>query len=74
MVRSFPFPLSGARTSAGKQPIQNIPGSARCGHDKQQESTGSNPPSGHENPELSRLVLFTPSNTEDQTGSMGVEW
>ncbi len=37
-----------------------IPGSARYKHDKKRESEGGNPPSGHENPELPCLVLFTP--------------
>jgi hypothetical protein len=37
-----------------------IPGSARYEHDKKRGSTGGNPPSGHENPELPGLVLFTP--------------
>jgi hypothetical protein len=32
------------------------------GHDRKQESSGGNPPSGHEKPELSSLVLFTPGN------------
>jgi hypothetical protein len=32
------------------------------GHDRKQESTGGNPPSGQEKPELSSLVLFTPWN------------
>jgi hypothetical protein len=31
-------------------------------HDRKQESSGGNPPSGHEKPELSSLVLFTPGN------------
>jgi hypothetical protein len=31
-------------------------------HDRKQESSGGNPPSGHEKPELSCLVLFTPGN------------
>jgi hypothetical protein len=32
------------------------------GHDRKQESLGGNPPSGHEKPELSSLLLFTPGN------------
>lgn len=32
------------------------------GHDRKQESTGGNPPSGHKKPELSGLVLYTPGN------------
>jgi hypothetical protein len=32
------------------------------GHDRKQENTGGNPPSGHEKPELPSLVLFTPGN------------
>jgi hypothetical protein len=32
------------------------------GHDRNQESSGGNPPSGHKKPELSSLVLFTPGN------------
>jgi hypothetical protein len=31
-------------------------------HDRKQESSGGNPPSGHEKPELSSLFLFTPGN------------
>ena len=32
------------------------------GHDRKQESTGGNPPSGHKKPELFDLVLYTPGN------------
>jgi hypothetical protein len=34
------------------RPVKKIPGSARYEHDKKRESTGGNPPSGHEKPEL----------------------
>jgi len=30
------------------------------GHDRKHENPGGNPPSGHEKPELSGLVLYTP--------------
>ncbi len=50
------------RKDAEDKPVEKIPGSARCGHDKEQESTGGNPPSGQEKPELPCLVLFTPRN------------
>jgi hypothetical protein len=33
-------------------------------HDRKQEKTGGNPPSGHKKPELSYLVLFTPGINE----------
>jgi hypothetical protein len=48
------------------RPVKEIPGSARYEHDKKQESEGGNPPSGHENPELPCLVLFTPRNNRKQ--------
>jgi hypothetical protein len=53
--------------------VAKIPGSARCGHDKKQESTGGNPTSGHKKPELSCLVLFTPWNNHYQTIPSGDE-
>jgi hypothetical protein len=51
------------------------------GHDRQQESTGGNPLSGQEKPELSRLVLFTPRNnlqhklpSGDETNTENESW
>jgi hypothetical protein len=44
-------------------PVKRIPGSARYEHDKRRESTGGNPLSGHEKPELPCLVFFTPRSS-----------
>jgi hypothetical protein len=44
------------------QVIQKFQDLRADGHDRKQESTGGNPPSGHEKPELSSLVLSTPGN------------
>jgi hypothetical protein len=49
----------------------DIPGSARYEHDKQRESTGGNPPSGQEKPELPCLVPFTPRNNQKQKSPSG---
>jgi hypothetical protein len=43
------------------------------GHDRKQGSTGGNPPSGHEKPELSCLFLFTPRNYTHQKKPSGDE-
>jgi hypothetical protein len=61
------------RKDAKDKPVEKIPGSARCGHDKEQESTGGNPPSGQEKPELPCLVLFTPRNNQHHKSPSGDE-
>jgi len=43
------------------------------GHDRKQENTGGNPPSGQEKPELSSLVLFTPANHQHRKIPPGEE-
>ena len=53
-------------------PVKKIPGSARYEHDKKRESTGGNPPSGHEKPELPCPVLFTPRSS--QQNPSGARW
>jgi hypothetical protein len=60
-------------TGAADKSAAKIPGSARCGHDNQRESTGGNPPSGQKKPELSCLVPFTPRNNLHQPTPSGDE-
>ena len=57
---SQPRPRSS--TMPGSTPIGKFQDLRTNGHDRQQESTGGNPPSGQEKSELPRLVLFTPRN------------
>jgi hypothetical protein len=51
----------------------DIPRSARYEHDNTRESTGGNPPSGHQNPELPRLALFTPRDKTEEQAPSGEE-
>jgi hypothetical protein len=53
------------------RPVKEIPGSARYEHDKKRGNTGGNPPSGHEKPELPRLVLFTPRKNNEKAKPSG---
>jgi hypothetical protein len=48
-----------------------LPGSAHYEHDKKQESTGGNPSSGPEKPELPSLVLFTPRKNKNNAKPSG---
>jgi hypothetical protein len=60
----YPSPNSGPvfRGRRENTPIGKFQDLRTNGHDRQQESTGGNPPSGREKSELPRPVLFTPRN------------
>jgi hypothetical protein len=68
-----PIPTPGRAVEAPSVTDAGIPGSARYEHDNKRENTGGNPPSGHEKPEMPRLVLFTPRNRDDKAKPSGAD-
>jgi hypothetical protein len=62
--------LVGAPRKSQSRIFQDLRASS---HDRKQESSGGNPPSGHEKPELSSLLLFTPGNNMHQQIPSGEE-
>jgi hypothetical protein len=69
---SHPYPRAPAQAPVGK-PIRKFRDLRVYGHDKKRESQSGNPPSGHKNPELSRLVFFTPGKNKHHKNPSGPE-
>lgn len=69
------LPMASRTNQSGK--LQDLRAN---GHDKNQESPGGSPPSGHKKPELFSLVLFTPRHKQhdvppgDETNTENQSW